>query len=71
MIAKLWAQEIMDKESSEEAKALYARVPRLLNYKTISIKLHFNKGSCNFGCKALLCRKRKLLVEKSMRGFYG
>ena len=30
MIAKLWAQEIMDKESPEEAKALYVRVPRLL-----------------------------------------
>ena len=33
MIAKLWAQEIMDKESPEEAKALYARVPRLLKDK--------------------------------------
>ena len=33
MIAKLWVQEIMDKESLEEAKALYARVPRLLKDK--------------------------------------
>ena len=37
MIAKLWAQEIMDKESSEEAKALYARVPRLLKDKVKQI----------------------------------
>ena len=37
MIAKLWAQEIMDKESPEEAKALYARVPRLLKDKVKQI----------------------------------
>ena len=37
MIAKLWAQEIMDKEKPEEAKALYARVPRLLKDKVKQI----------------------------------
>ena len=37
MIAMLWAQEIMDKESKEEAKALYARVPRLLKDKVKQI----------------------------------
>ena len=37
MIAKLWAQEIMDKESLEEAKALYTRVPRLLKDKVKQI----------------------------------
>ena len=37
MIAKLWAQEIMDKENPEEAKALYARVPRLLKDKVKQI----------------------------------
>lgn len=37
MIAMLWAQEIMDKESPEEAKALYARVPRLLKDKVKQI----------------------------------
>ena len=37
MIAKLWAQEIMDKENPEEAKALYTRVPRLLKDKVKQI----------------------------------
>ena len=37
MIAMLWAQEIMDKESPEEANALYARVPRLLKDKVKQI----------------------------------
>ena len=37
MIAKLWVQKIMDKESPEEAKALYARVPRLLKDKVKQI----------------------------------
>ena len=32
-------------------------------------KYKFYKGSCNFGCKALLCGMMKPLVEKSMRGF--
>lgn len=30
MMAMLWAQKIMLAETMEEAKALYARVPRLL-----------------------------------------
>ena len=37
MIAKLWVQKIMDKESPEEAKALYTRVPRLLKDKVKQI----------------------------------
>ena len=37
MIAKLWAQEIMDKENPEEAKDLYTRVPRLLKDKVKQI----------------------------------
>ena len=37
MIVMLWVQEIMDKESPEEAKALYARVPRLLKDKVKQI----------------------------------
>lgn len=30
MMAMLWAQQIMLKETVEEAKAMYAKVPRLL-----------------------------------------
>lgn len=33
MMAKLWAIEIMSKETVEEAKEVYARVPRLLKDK--------------------------------------
>lgn len=33
MMAMLWAQEIMSCETTEEAKALYARCPRLLKEK--------------------------------------
>ena len=33
MMAMLWAQEIMSAETVEEAKALYARCPRLLKEK--------------------------------------
>ena len=33
MIAMLWAQEIMSCETTEEAKALYGRCPRLLKEK--------------------------------------
>lgn len=32
-MAMLWAQEIMSAETVEEAKALYARCPRLLKAK--------------------------------------
>lgn len=37
MIVMLWVQKIMDKENLEEAKALYARVPRLLKDKVKQI----------------------------------
>ena len=33
MMAMLWAQEIMSCETTEEAKALYKRCPRLLKEK--------------------------------------
>lgn len=33
MMAMLWAQEIMSCETTEEAKAMYARCPRLLKEK--------------------------------------
>nr|DAK91478.1 MAG TPA: hypothetical protein [Caudoviricetes sp.] len=33
MMAMLWAQEIMSAETTEEAKALYERCPRLLKEK--------------------------------------
>lgn len=33
MMAMLWAQEIMSCETTEEAKALYGRCPRLLKEK--------------------------------------
>lgn len=33
MMAMLWAQEIMSCETTEEAKALYERCPRLLKEK--------------------------------------
>jgi hypothetical protein len=33
MMAMLWAQEIMSCETTEEAKALYERCPRLLKAK--------------------------------------
>ena len=37
MMAKLWAMEIMEQETMEEAKAVYARVPRLLKDKVKEI----------------------------------
>lgn len=37
MMAMLWAQEIMNQETLEEAKAVYARVPRLLKEKVKKI----------------------------------
>ena len=33
MMAMLWAQEIMSCETTEDAKAMYARCPRLLKEK--------------------------------------
>lgn len=37
MMAMLWAQQIMAQETTEEAKAMYARVPRLLKEKVKQI----------------------------------
>lgn len=37
MMAKLWAMEIMEQATMEEAKAVYARVPRLLKDKVKEI----------------------------------
>jgi hypothetical protein len=37
MMAKLWAQEIMFAETTEDAKALYERCPRLLKEKVKAI----------------------------------
>jgi hypothetical protein len=37
MMAMLWAQEIMSAETTEEAKALYKRCPRLLKEKVKAI----------------------------------
>ena len=39
MMAMLWAQEIMSCETTEEAKAMYARCPRLLKEKVKAILL--------------------------------
>lgn len=40
MMAMLWAQEIMNAETTEEAKALYNRVPRLLKEKVKKILIN-------------------------------
>ena len=37
MMAMLWAQEIMSQETTEEAKAMYQRTPRLLKAKVKDI----------------------------------
>lgn len=37
MMAMLWAQEIMNQETVEDAKKMYARVPRLLKEKVKDI----------------------------------
>lgn len=37
MMAMLWAQEIMNCETTEEAKAMYQRCPRLLKEKVKEI----------------------------------
>lgn len=37
MMALLWAQQIMNQETMEEAKTMYARVPRLLKEKVKKI----------------------------------
>ena len=45
MMAMLWAQEIMSAETTEEAKALYERCPRLLKekVKVILVKSDFEE----------------------------
>lgn len=45
MMAMLWAQEIMSCNTTEEAKAMYARCPRLLKgkVKDILIKSGFEE----------------------------
>lgn len=40
MMAKLWAIEIMSKETVEEAKEVYTRVPRLLKDKVKAILIN-------------------------------
>ena len=40
MMAMLWAQEIMSCETTEEAKAMYARCPRLLKEKVKAILIN-------------------------------
>ena len=37
MMAMLWAQQIMKQDTLEKAKAMYARVPRLLKEKVKQI----------------------------------
>lgn len=37
MMALLWAQEVLTQDTDEEAKAVYARVPRLLKDKVKQI----------------------------------
>lgn len=37
MMAMLWAQEIMNQETVENAKKMYARIPRLLKEKVKDI----------------------------------
>ena len=58
--------------TEEEYKAIIGKEYKesiLLFCSILPIKDKFYKGSCNFGCKALLCGMMKPLVEKSMRGF--
>lgn len=38
MMAMLWAQEIMNQETVEDAKKMYERVPRLLKTKDILVR---------------------------------
>lgn len=44
MMAMLWAQQIMMQETEEEAKELYARVPRLLKEKVKKILIDSGVG---------------------------
>lgn len=44
MMAMLWAQQIMMRETEKEAKELYARVPRLLKEKVKKILIDSGMG---------------------------
>lgn len=44
MMAMLWAQQIMMQETEEQAKELYARVPRLLKEKVKKILIDSGVG---------------------------
>lgn len=43
-IAMLWAQEIMNQETVEDAKKMYERVPRLLKTKVKDILVRSGMG---------------------------
>lgn len=44
MMAMLWAQQIMMQESENDAKGMYARVPRLLKAKVRQILIDSGMG---------------------------
>ena len=44
MMAMLWAQEIMNQETVEDAKKMYERVPRLLKTKVKDILIRSGMG---------------------------
>lgn len=44
MMAMLWAQQIMTQETTEKAKEMYARVPRLLKEKVKQILIDSGMG---------------------------
>jgi hypothetical protein len=44
MMAMLWAQEIMNKETVEDAKKMYKRVPPLLKTKVKDILVRSGMG---------------------------
>lgn len=44
MMAMLWAQQIMTQETTEKAKEVYARVPRLLKEKVKQILIDSGMG---------------------------
>lgn len=44
MMAMLWAQQIMKQETTEKAKEVYARVPRLLKEKVKEILVDSGMG---------------------------
>lgn len=44
MMGMLWAQQIMTQETTEKAKEMYARVPRLLKEKVKQILIDSGMG---------------------------